>query len=246
MDTNDTTEQERGWTRPSRRAVVRGAGTGLLAASALTGVASGRPNRSKGKGKGRSNDDGKSDTAGRPTLVASTPECETLRVEYTRGNPPVQVFVDGPETLRTRLDDGNRSVTWTVDPGEYVVTGKPGKGGSKGNPAVVVDGSPVTVEKCERGLTATFQCTGAGVGQYTLTNPNDVDATVDVVGTADGESFPFQYPVPAESTATVPPGSAFRADGSWTYEFTATLDDGESTPRAVNGESPWTDTPDCS
>jgi hypothetical protein len=84
------------------------------------------------------------------------------------------------------------------------------------------------------------------VGQYTLTNPNDVDATVDVVGTADGESFPFQYPVPAESTATVPPGSAFRADGSWTYEFTATLDDGESTPRAVNGESPWTDTPDCS
>ena len=236
-------------TGPSRRAVLRRAGTGLLVGAGLSGVASGKPERSEGHdGAGRSRERGKSKTAGRPRVVVSTPDCETLRVEYVRGNPPVQVFVDGPETSRIRLDDETRSVTWTVEPGAYEVTAKPGNGGAEGNPAVVVDGSPATVETCARPLDATFQCTAAdGVprGRYTLSNPRDADVTVDIVLSTDGRSFERQYTVPAESTITVPPGSEFVADGAWIHEFSATLTD-EGTTVAVNGESPWTNTPDCS
>ena len=227
---------------PSRRAVLRHAGTGLIVTSALGGVAAG-----EGDAKG------KSETAGRPTLVASTRECGTLHVEYVRGNPPVQVFVDGPETARTRLDDGNRVAAWDVGPGEYTVTAKPGEGGSKGNPAVVVEGSPVTVEPCESSqpndapqrLTATFQCTSGDVakGAYAVSNPKDADATVDLVLSSNDTRFQFQYVVPAGSTTTVPPDSELRADGTWTHELSAAVD-GETVP--VNGDSPWTNTPDCS
>jgi hypothetical protein len=223
--------------------VLRHAGAGLFVTSALGGVAAAK------KG-GR----GKSGTAGRPTLVASAPDCGTLRVEYVRGNPPVQVFVDGPETMRTRLDDGRRVATWDVNRGEYTVTAKPGNGGSKGNPAVVVEGSPVAVEACESSqpderpqrLTAAFQCaasTDVAKGTYAVSNPTDADATVDLVLSSDGTRFRFQYAAPAGSTTTVPPDSELVADGTWTHELSATVD-GETVP--VNGESPWTNSPDCS
>ncbi|WP_380679736.1 hypothetical protein [Salinigranum sp. GCM10025319] len=249
MHRNTGGESRNRQTRSSRRAVLRRAGTGLLVGSALGGVAAGKPDRSTGRDEANANEEkGKSKTAGRPRIVVSTPECETLRIEYVRGNPPVQVFVDGPEPSRISLDDETRSVVWTVEPGEYEVTAKPGNDGSKGNPAVVVDGSPVTVETCARPLDATFQCTADGGiprGQYTLSNPRDEDVTVDIVLSTDDRSFERQYTVPAESTITVPPGSEFVADGTWTHEFSATLTD-EGTTVAVNGESPWTNTPDCS
>ena len=249
MERTTGNENRKPPTNLRRRAVLRRAVAGLLVGAGLSGVASGKPERSEERdGAGRKREQGKSKTAGRPRLVVSTPDCETLRVEYVRGNPPVQAFVDGPETSRISLDDGSRSVTRVVEPGEYEVTAEPGTGGSKGNPAVVVDGSPVTVETCARPLDATFQCTAAdGVprGRYTLSNPRDADVTVDIVLSTDGRSFERQYTVPAESTITVPPGSEFVADGAWIHEFSATLTD-EGTTVAVNGESPWTNTPDCS
>jgi hypothetical protein len=219
-----------------RRAILRTAGAGLLA-SAVSGVAT-------GKRGGRKS--GKSGTSGRPRLAVSTPDCETLRVDYVRGTPPVRVFVDGPESFDTRLDDGNRSAVREVEPGVYEVTAKPGNGGSKGNPAVVVEGSPITVETCERDLGAAFLCRDSGTGTYTLSNPRDVDVDVDHVWVQGDREYRDRYTVPAESTLTVPTSGAFVADGTWTHEFSATLSDDPGTTVPVNGESPWTDSPDCS
>jgi hypothetical protein len=158
----------------------------------------------------------------------------------------LQVFVDGPESFDTRLDDGNRSALREVEPGAYEVTAKPGNGGSSGNSSVVVEGSPVTVGTCERDLGVTFQCRGSETGTYTLSNPMDVDVTVDHAWTRGDREFDDRYTVPAESTLTVPTSGAFVADGTWTHEFSATVGDDPSATVLVNGSSPWTDSPDCS
>jgi hypothetical protein len=240
QDTHDRTDEP---LPVARRTFVRLAGAGLLAGGA-TGVAA------------ADDADGRGGTGGRPTVAVSAPDCGTLRVEYVRGNPPVRVFVSGPEEFTIGLDAENRSASRSVDAGEYEVTAKPGRGGSKGNPAVVVEGSPVTVAACEdaadpnrvqpRDLSAAFQCTRRMAGTYTLTNPRSVDATVTVVGSYQDRGFEESYVVPAGSTITVPPDKAYVADGNWTHTFTATLDDGQGTALPVNGEPVWTNQPDCS
>lgn len=232
----NTEEGTDGTVSTYRRAILRTAGAGLLV-GAVSGVAAG-----KRGGDGR----GKSDTAGRPKLTVSTPDCETLRIDYVRGNPPLQVFVDGPESFELRLDDGNRSAVREVESGVYEVTAKPGNGGSGGNPAVVVEGSPITVDRCERDLTVAFQCLDSGTGTYSLTNPRDADVDVDHAWSQGDREFAARYTVPAESTITIPDSGAFFADGTWTHEFSATLSDDPGTTVLVNGESTWTDRPDCS
>lgn len=154
------------------------------------------------------------------------------------------MFVDGPESFETRLDDGTRSAVREVESGEYEVTAKPGNGGSKGNSAVVVEGSPITVDRCERDLTAAFQCRDSGTGTYSLTNPRDVDVDVDHAWSRGDREFSDRYTVPAESTITV--GRVFFADGEWSHELSTTLSDDSGTTVLVNGESPWMDRPDCS
>lgn len=234
MDTNRGTSREsRAW-RPSRRSMLKYTGTGLLAGTALSGVASA---------------DG-SDTAGRPMLRASAPSCGTLRLEYVRGNPPLTVFVDGPKTRRVSIEPENRERLLDIESGEYEVTAKPGDGGSSGTPAVVVEGSPVTVEACVArsdsvGLGVTQEClpSGEALARYTLSNPGNKEATVEVTLTSGSMTFDLQYTIVPNTSRTVPATDGFTADGSWTHTFSATHD-GEEMP--VNGGSTWANTPDCS
>jgi hypothetical protein len=242
METDSEAKGEKRRTAPNRRIVLRHAGTGLLLATGLSGVATARGRES-----------GNADTAGRPTVVVSTPSCETLQVDYVRGNPPVSVVATGPETVTARLDDATRSVDWAVAPGEYEVTAAPGGGAGKGTPAVVVEGSPVTVAPCptadpgeveSTGLSVSATCLASdeGLVSYTVTNPTDEDATVTVAVSAD-LSFEVQRDVAAGSSVPVPEDGGLTADGTWTHEFTATGAGGGSL--TVNDQDVWTNVPDC-
>jgi hypothetical protein len=212
MATNDTTDSEGRRTGSRRRTVLRTVGPGVVLGGSLTGVAAGRPGGAKRRGKGKKEEaNGKSKTAGRPILVVSQPSCETLRVEYVWGNPPLEVVVDGPETRSTRLDNADWLVEWAVEPGVYEATATPGDGGSNGKAAVVVEGSPITVGRCPRDVTAAFRCSasdGIPTGTYTLSNPRDADVSVDLVLRSDDKTLAFEYIVPAGSTITVPPSGS--------------------------------------
>lgn len=242
MDRENGTEGCGDSAGPSRRRLLRHAGTGLLVGTGLSGVAAAE------RGSGRS------ETAGRPTVAGSAPSCETLRVDYVSGNPPVSVTVEGPETRQTRLDDDSRSVTWTVTPGEYELTAAPGNGRGKGTPAVVVEGSPVTVTGCRpsdpnevepTGLSVSATCltsTDSAV-RYTVANPTSDDATV-VVSVVGSTSYEIETTVAAGASTTVPESGELTANGEWTHEFTATRAGGGS--MTVNGDDVWSKTPDCS
>lgn len=233
----DTDEDGR---RVTRRRVLGHAGIGLLAGTGLSGVAAAR-DRSK--------------RAGRPTIVGSTPTCETLRVDYVRGNPPITVTADGPETRRARLDAENRSVTWTVPSGRYELTAGPGNGRGRGTPAVVVEGSPVEVAGCPTtdpgeveptgiSVSATCLASSDSVVRYTVSNPMDEDAIVTVGVSSGSVSYEIETTVAAGSSSTVPEDGELTANGEWTHEFAATGVEGASL--TVNDEETWSKTPDCS
>lgn len=235
MEFNRNDENRSRRRRPSRRTVLRHAGTGLLAGTALSGVAA-------------ADRGGNGETAGRPTVEASSPACGELAVDYVAGNPPVVVVADGPETREVQLEPGNRSVTWSVAPGDYEVTGTPGTGGSNGEPAVVVDGSPVTVEPCvsEQStpltLSVTPQCQSSGYVTYVASNPASDSVTLDIQ--VEGAfSYTVPHTVEAGATSETP---ALSGDGAYTHVFTATRDGGDDTPMRVNGETEWSNTPNCS
>lgn len=236
------TESGTGSGGASRRHVLRHAGTGLMLSTGLSGVAA---------ATGRGSETSK--TGGRPTVIGSAPSCETLRVDYVQGNPPVAVTVEGPNTKRARLGADNRSVTWTVAPGEYELTAAPGNGRGKGTPAVVVEGSPVTIVGCAVsdpdevepvGLSVSAECLASsdGVARYTVSNPTDDDASV-VVTVSGSLSYEIKIDVAAGASASVPESGGLTADGTWTHEFTATRASGES--MLVNDEDRWSNTPDC-
>lgn len=243
MDRDTGAKKRRRTAGLNRRAVLRHAGTGLLVGAGLSGVAA-----------AESHSSGKPETAGRPTVVGSAPSCETLQVDYVQGNPPLTVRVEGPETRAGKLDGDDRSVSWTVPAGEYEVTASPGSGGSNGEAAVVVEGSPVTVTGCPstdpneevpQGLAVSSACLASGAAvSYTVENPTDDDAVVTLTVTGGSLSFEVEREVAAGSSATVPEGSELTADGTWTHEFTATRAGGSS--MTLNGEVVWTNTPDCS
>lgn len=101
-----------------------------------------------------------------PTVTVSTPECETLRFEYSDAGPPVELTISGPDTIEITLDRGE-SKTVHVTAGEYDVEARPRR--SSANATVSVEGSPVTVEPCD--LIATLDCNFDSGGRFRVTNP---------------------------------------------------------------------------
>ena len=158
----------------SRRKAIAAAGTVLIGGAT---TASGQ------QGKGKS------------TIVASSPDCETILVEYTDAHgPDVFVRVSGPESQSTTLAPGE-NVTWTVESGSYDVKARPAPGAptnSNAGEAIAVEGSPVDVEECAPpGLPVTFEGRSEDRGVLTITNGFE-DRCVTIFGeriAPDGSSL---------------------------------------------------------
>lgn len=111
-------------------------------------------------------------TDGQPTVAASSPDCETLALAYTQGQPAVEVSLDGPVNRTKTLETGATRAL-SVPAGTYEISARLAAASPNGqsNRAVRVTGSPVKVADC--GLAADVYCIDATTVGFDITNTLD-------------------------------------------------------------------------
>ena len=148
----------------TRRIVLAGLASGL-ATTTITGQASGR----------------------KPTVIADSPSCGSLRVAYNGDGPPLTVQTDGPETPTITLTP-SETTSVSVPAGEYTLTAFPQNANQTARRAISVEGTPVTVADClPPGITAEFECVDEDDGLLTFENPLDHCVAIRFEAYLDGE-----------------------------------------------------------
>lgn len=99
-------------------------------------------------------------SAQRPTISVSSGECESITVDYVDDGPPADVTIVGDGTAETLSINPGETKQVDVEPGTYQVSARPTGAVPERAPAIVVTGSPVTVERCEpkAALSARAEC----------------------------------------------------------------------------------------
>ena len=177
----------------------------------------------------------------RPTVTVSSPDCETLLLEYTQGGPPATVTVDGPERSNVPLSPGS-SESLSVSAGSYTIEARPQTANetSQAENAITVEGTPVEVVDCvyDIDVDAQFSCSGGGSNfgiAYDAYNPNP--EPVVLTRRAVAPDFPYTD----TETHVIESGdeihSSHYAVGIWDFDvcFTAETETGGELV-LVNGE----------
>jgi hypothetical protein len=210
-------------TSPGRRQVLKLVGAGV-ALGFGTSIAGASP-------------DG---TPGDFEVLASSPECETIELEYVNGKAPVTVVVSGPAMYTEILGRNDRSRTLRdVPPGSYTVDAQPGREyDAEEDSPVTVRGSSLVVEGClALNISASFACAFDGAATLVLDNPNNVDIIVEL---STNNNRPTPIYAPASSTRFY---EYVTADGITTLALQAETVAGETV--SVNGETTYIATPEC-